>query len=277
MADTPQDFWGGVWGQQPKTPWGGFNAQNIGQYGYGVDLNPLSQQTGIARDDLAQQRDAFLQPLEQQYRTANGGGDATSAALTSSPEFQSFLQGGQVPKNATPAQQWNATPAVPQAGPTAGTGDALMQQLMARAQQGPVTRNDPNIRAQSDAYAANEQRASRNYLGDIAEKAGPYANLQGEQRMAAERVGQRTGAFEAELLGRETDARREEIQQALSMWGGMLSNDQRIALERELAQLSNQARTADRSQQNDQFLRELALRQYDLGNTWDYRWLGLGG
>ena len=277
MADqTPEDYWGGFWGQQqPKTPWGGFNAQNIGQYGYGVDLNPLSQQTGIARDDLAQQRDAFLQPLEQQYRSATGGGDATSANLTGSPEFQSFL-GGQMPKNASPAQQWHATAAVAQ-GPTAGTGDALIQQLMARAQQGPVTRNDPNVRAQSDAYAANEQRASRNYLGDVAEKAGPYANLQGEQRMAAERVGQRTGAFEAELLGRETDARREEIQQALSMWGGMLSNDQRLTLERELAQLSNQARTADRSQQNDQFLRELALREFDLGNQWDFNWMGLGG
>ncbi len=280
MADTPQDYWGGVWGgQQQQPPWGGFNKQNIWDYGYGTDLNPLSQQTGVSRDDLANQRDAFLQPLEADYRnqrTQQGmQTDATSANLFNDPGFKQFGQTGQLPANASTAQQWNATPAP--AGPSGWTGDALMQQLMQRATQGAApSRNDPTIRAQADAYAANEGRASRNYIADLAEKsAGAPVNLQGEQRMAAERLGQRTGAFESELLGRETDARRQEIQQALQMWGSQLNNDQRLQLERELAQLSNTSHTADRSQQNDQFLRELALRESDQNNAWDYRWAGL--
>jgi hypothetical protein len=273
MAETPQDYWGGVWGQgQQQQPWGGFNADNVFS---SWDLNPLSQQTGIGRDDLANQRDAYLQPLMQQYRTGagQGGADAGDQDLYADPNFQSFARTGQLPKNATPAQQWNAAPSSP--GPAGGTGDALMQQLMQRATQGAApSRTDPTIRAQADAYAANEGRSSRNYIADLAEKsAGAPVNLQGEQRMAAERMGQRTGAFEAELLGRETDARRQEISEALQMWGGMFSNEQRMALERELAQLSNTARTQDRSQQNDQFMRELALREFDTNQKWDFNWL----
>jgi hypothetical protein len=278
MAQTPQDFWGGVWGQQPQQQqWGGWNANNVFS---SWDLNPLSQQTGVARDDLANQRDAFLQPIEANYRQAMAGQgqqvDATSQNLFSDPNFQAFAQKGALPANASPAQQWNATPSPAPQGPTGGTGGTLMQLLMQRAGQGQVTASDPNVRAQADAYNANEQRASRNYLADVAEKAGPQANLAGEQRMAAERLGQRTGGFEAELIGREQAARRDEIQQALQMWGGLLSNDQRMALERELATMSNQSHAADRTQANEQFLRELALRESDQNNAWDYRWAGLG-
>lgn len=85
-------------GTAPATtqqPWGGFTLGNIGQYGYGTDLNPLSQQTGIPRDTLAQQRDDFIRPIESSYRTAmNGKADATSANLTNSPQFQQFAQTG---------------------------------------------------------------------------------------------------------------------------------------------------------------------------------------
>lgn len=88
-------------GMQPQAaeqPWAGFTLGNIGQYGYGTDLNPLSQQTGIPRDTLAQQRDAFIQPIESSYRQATGGqADATSGNLIGSPQFQNFAQTGQVP------------------------------------------------------------------------------------------------------------------------------------------------------------------------------------
>jgi len=85
--------------QQAIQPWGGFTMANIGQYGYGTDLNPLSQQTGIPRDTLADQRDAFIRPIESSYRTQmegqGGRADATSANLVGSPGFQQFAQGGQ--------------------------------------------------------------------------------------------------------------------------------------------------------------------------------------
>ena len=60
-----------------------FNANNVFS---SWDLNPLSQQTGIARDDLAQQRDAYLQPLYQQYRSAVGVGGGAGHA-THSPTW----------------------------------------------------------------------------------------------------------------------------------------------------------------------------------------------
>ena len=116
--------------------------------------------------------------------------------------------------------------------------DALYNMLLERAQQGlSVDRNNPVIRQQADAYSANERRASRDYMADLAESSGPYSSLRSEGRLASERVGQRTGAFEAQLMGREIEARRNEIAQALAQMGSLLSDDQRIALQRELGLL----------------------------------------
>jgi len=143
--------------------------------------------------------------------------------------------------------------------------DALYQQLQGRAQQSlAIDRNDPIIRAQADAFAANEQRASRNYLADLAEKAGPLANLQGEQRMAAEHLGQATGGFEAELMGRELQSRRSEIADALNSMRGMLSADQQDNLQRELASLD-----AAIKQQG------LAVNQSQFGSDLGYRYANL--
>jgi hypothetical protein len=173
-------------------------------------------------------------------------------------------------------------------GAPSGVSGELYNLLLQRAKQGAaIDRNDPNVRAQSDAYAANEERARRNYLADLAESSGPLANLRGEERLAAERVGQRTGSFEAQLMGREIDARRQEIMQALSELRGMLSTDQTLALNRELAYLNDaaqrygiatQASTAASNRdlqwqqalmQNDQFTRNLGLQAEDRASYWD--------
>lgn len=145
--------------------------------------------------------------------------------------------------------------------------DELYNTYLQRSKRGlAIDRNDPAVRGQADAYSANEERARRNYLGDLAERLGPGANLRGEQRMAAERVGQRTGAFEAELMGRELTSRRQEIATALQSMQGMLTQEQENALRRELTQYDN----AIRQQQ-------LALqgRQLDMQNSQFYSNLGL--
>ena len=180
------------------------------------------------------------------------------------------------------AQQWTQSSAAapPAQDPRA---EALYQQLLGRSQQGlGITRNDPTIRAQADAYGANEERAKRNYLSDTAEQAGPYANLQGERRMASERQGQRTGSFEAELMGRELTSRRQEIAQALTSMQGMLSADQQAGLMREMAALDAAIKREGlavqkegQSQQQDSFLRELALREWKYGDDSDLSWAGL--
>jgi hypothetical protein len=179
---------------------------------------------------------------------------------------------------ATPTQQWNAQPAAqPQS-------DALYQMLMQRAQQGTaVNRNDPNIRSQVDPVVAQQERASRNYLDDVAERSGPLANLQGERRLVAERGGQAAGAFESEVIGREIAAKRDEIQQALSLYGSMLSADKQLELQNQLAQLNAALQREGyglqregMAQSNDQFLRELALREWIAGDNSAQGWAGFG-
>lgn len=143
----------------------------------------------------------------------------------------------------------------------------LFDQLMVRSQQGlNVDRNDPAVRGQADAYAANEQRSARNYLSDIAEQRGPYAtgNIRNEQRMTNERVGQRTGAFESELMGREISAKRQEIAQALSSMQGLLSTEDQLTLQKEMAQMDDAMRKLQLSQQGSQFGQDLGYRYANL-------------
>jgi hypothetical protein len=111
--------------------------------------------------------------------------------------------------------------------------------LMGRASQSltDIGRNDPIIAAQSNAFSAQQQRAMRDYLMETAERQGPNANMNMERRMAAENVGQATGAFEAQLMGRELEARRREIMQSLELGLGYMSEQDRIALQRELGLL----------------------------------------
>lgn len=159
--------------------------------------------------------------------------------------------GGQPMPQAAPAAAPAAAvaPAAPARDPQ---WDALYGQLMGRAQQGlAVDKNDPAIRAQADAFAAQQERSRRNFLGDIAEKGGPYnaGEMLGQQRMTAERAGQAAGGFEANLVGQEIKARRDEIAQALQSMQGMLTAEQQMSMQKELARLDDATRryTADAS------------------------------
>lgn len=221
-------------------------------------------------------------------------------------------QGGNA--NNTPAQAWNSAPSQypdwyrelmtrqvdqqsQQQAENKSRADALYSTLNQRASQGlNVTADDPIIRGQVDSFRAEQERAKRNYLSDTAEQIGPYANMRGEQRMAAEKVGQATSGFQSELLGREYGARRDEIAQALAAQGSMLSGDQNRNLQQQLAAYDQAIKEANvglgqqqiglgyagldfqkqgLAQNNDQFLRELALRQWDLGDQHDRGWASL--
>lgn len=125
--------------------------------------------------------------------------------------------------------------------------DALMNELLntykTRANQTlALDKNDPAIRQQADAYSAQQERARRNYLADLAERSGPNANLRGETRLTGEQLGQNTGAFEASLIGKEIENRRSEILNALNSMTGMLNTNQQIELQKELAQLDDAAK-----------------------------------
>lgn len=139
---------------------------------------------------------------------------------------------------------------------------------------------DPNIKAQVDPYAATQERARRNYLADLAEKAGPNANLRGEQRVSSEQTAQNIGGFQSQLIQHEIDSRRQEIQNALSGMQGLLTQDEQLELSRELAQLNaatsrygidTNAATAANAQgaQNQQFYDTLGFNTADRANYYD--------
>lgn len=146
--------------------------------------------------------------------------------------------------------------------------DSLYGTLLGRAQQGlDVDPNNPVIRAQTDVFNANQDRARRGYLSDTAERSGPYANLQGERRMTAEKVGQAGGEFQAQLMGRELQSKRDEIAQALSGMQGMLSADQAANLQRQLSLYDNAIKQTGMGNQMALGLGDLGLRsQLGLGD-----------
>lgn len=222
----------------------------------------------------------------------------TRASNTPNQDGGGSSSGGGQASNQAPAQAWNAAPA-PAAAPVQDPrAAALYDELVGRAHQSlAISPDDPTIRGQVDAFRAEQTRGTRNYLSDLAEQGGQYQNMRGEQRMAAEKAGQATSGFQAELLGRELQSRRAEIAQALTQRGQMLSGDQQAALSRELAQLDAEIKRQGMAQQNeqfgrsleqgnsqfgrtlgqgnDQFLRELALRQWQIGDQSAQNWASM--
>lgn len=123
-----------------------------------------------------------------------------------------------------------------------GKWEDLYKELFDRSHQTlKMDRNDPVIRQQADAFSAQQERARRNFLSDLAERGSPYgtgAQL-GQQRMTAEHMGQQLGQFEAELMGRELETRRQEITHALDSRRAMLDENFRLALQKELALIND--------------------------------------
>lgn len=313
-------------------------AKRYGASGESSDIARLNEyEQGIAAGTTTpEQLAAHKKALETQY--AQRGSNVPNQSGGAAPQAPAATV-------QTPAQSWNAAPAAApvdqfpawyrdlmtqqvqqqqaQQAATTQKADALYGQLNDRATQGlQINASDPIIKGQVDAYGAAGERSRRNYLSDVAEQGGPYQNMRGEQRMTAEKLGQGTSAFQAELLGRELGARRDEIANALQTQGAILSADQQRNLTQQLAQMDQaikeagvglqgqglaqqgalgfagldlqrqlgmggldlqrtlglgglglQARGQDLSQ--DQFLRELALRQWDLGDQSDFRWANL--
>jgi hypothetical protein len=168
----------------------------------------------------------------------------------------------------------------------------LIQQLMARAQQSlAVTADDPTIRAQSEPFSAAQDRLARDQIANAAESGGPVQNIDGTTRMANEKAAVNSGQFTSQLLSREIDSRRQEIQAALTGMQGYITDQDRMGLERELGYLNDatqrfgiqtgadtsrynadsSANTARRGQDlsNDQFMADLGLRAEDRGTFWD--------
>lgn len=170
---------------------------------------------------------------------------------TTAPVDQNFAApagagaGGSVPQQAQNASTYSQTPGGAPTGPTSnqGTQDVVRNSWLQQATQGTeVDRNDPNFRQQVDPFAAAQERTRRTSENEAAERLsaqglGSSGQMDNERRLAAEHAGQATGAFESQLVGRELENRRNEIKTALTSMQGMISDDQKMALQKQLADL----------------------------------------
>jgi hypothetical protein len=84
-----------------------------------------------------------------------------------------------------------------------------------------ATAADSMIKDRVDAYRAEQIRAKRDWLADLAEKhAG--ADLRAEDRMVTERIGRRVSTFQARLITEETESRRRHKAALLGVAAGIL-------------------------------------------------------
>lgn len=247
-----------------------------GQAGSGTDSSEMTARGyGSARSETADDKQAGSGSGSGASRTTQGwlgGGGAAGGQGGSNPASSMFPDWYRTMMERQMAQAEEERAA------NKLRSDQLFGDLDARAKQTlnvDFTR-DPAIRAQADAFSANQKRAQRSYLSDTAEAAGPYANLQGERRMANERYGATTGAFESNLIGGEVAARRNEIAQAYQMIAGMLSGDQNRTMQGNLAAMSAGQNEAGLGVQydlglrsNDLGMRNLGLQDWDRQMYWD--------
>ncbi len=157
-------------------------------------------------------------------------------------------------------------------GTTPGQGTDLFNALLKRSQQSlAVDATDPIIRNQADAHGAQLERGRTKYLQEQAERGGNNANISAEQRSSAEQVGQGTADFESALMGQEVTARRQEIQHALDGARGILSDEQQLQLQEELAQLSRAESRyqfdSGMGQRESEFGRSLGQRESEFGRN----------
>lgn len=189
-------------------------------------------------------------PAAQAYLAQSSSG-ATAPSSGSAPG-----QANSVPGQAAAASTYSSTPgaAPTQATANQGTQDVVRNTWLQQASQGTaIDPNDPNIKQQVDPYAAAQTRAQRDADSAAAERLsaqglGTSGAMDQERRYDSEQAGQATGQFQASLVGQELQNRRTEIQNALNGLSGTITNDQKNALEQELADMDNAIKQAGLAQ-----------------------------
>lgn len=138
--------------------------------------------------------------------------------------------------------------------------DALIQQM---SQKEVPDMTNPALRAQVDPYRAAIDRQVRGQIRSDAESsfAGGQSYGEPERLAAAERGGQQAGMLESQLVTREIQNNRDEIQSALRMFGATLSDDQRRALEEKLAMLDAQLKREGMAQTGSLAGQDIGLRR----------------
>lgn len=146
----------------------------------------------------------------------------------------------------------------------------LYNLLMGRANQSlNVDPNDPAIKNAVNMFAAQQTRAMRDNIDALAERSGPNANLNAERRMMSENAGLATGQLASQLVINEITARRQEIMQALQLMGGLLTDTQQLALQRELGLINAQLQQYGLTTANDRFAAQMDFDWAKEDAYWD--------
>lgn len=196
--------------------------------------------------------------ITQRTPESSSGGTPAPAPASSTPDPQTQALIDLLTKQQTGADTQQAA--------DQQKANDLYAQLQGRANQAlTVNPNDPVIAAQTAAYNATQDRSARNYLGNLAEQSGPYANLQGQQRIVAEQTGQNDAAFQAQLLGSQLTSQRQDIADALNGMRGMLSSQQQNDLQAQLGNIDAAIKQQSLAQSQNQFGQSLGYQYANLG------------
>jgi hypothetical protein len=171
-----------------------------------------------------------------------------------------------------PANQALQTPTTvgqtPQQGQQTSVAGAFQQALVNQLAPGAISAQSPEIAPAIAANRASEQRGLERGRAQLAEQAaqqgidpnGFGSQLRGLQAESALRSGQFEGGA-VQQLGRD---RMNQLQSALSLSGSLLGDQDRMALQREMAQLQAQLQREGLGVQSSLGSGDLALRR-DLG------------
>ena len=240
-------------------------------------LGAIKSRGGLNAGNLQYWQDASVGSTAF-FNNPNREGGAPGSTAAPAPGAAAAPVSSAPPPIAPPVIGGSGNGGVPQA-----QSDGLFDFLMGRAKQSTqVDPNDPLIRSQSDNYAANLTRTGRQYLSELAERKGAGGNIGAESRMVAEKNAQAGASHEGELVQHESDARRQEIEQALALGSQFMTAQQQMALQKELATIDANQRTYQTQVQDrqfginsgnqvDQFGRTLAQGDRQFGTTMSAR------
>ncbi len=182
-----------------------------------------------------------------------GGFEAQNPITGNAPQ----MQGGQnvQAQNVTGPGAWqnvNANQLDPKTGQPMSEIDITRRNKlmgMLNAPQGPVTAQDENISSQSNAYSAARTRAADQQRSKLAERAAASGLNSGGAGSGSfdtglngiyEGAGQDIAGNDAALVGKEVDARRAQMMQALQMANSVGAQDEANQIQAALANLDSQ-------------------------------------
>jgi hypothetical protein len=194
------------------------------------------------------------------------------------------------PSIATPTESLGAPPAPPinVADPAAPAANDFLTQVRAAITgrleklSGDPSIKDPALAAQSSAFRQARDRGATQQRAQAAERAAANGTLQGGQSSGsfdttiggiAESAGQDIASNDAQLVWQEVQARRDEVQDLLSM--ALQSGDAESArdLQAELARMDAELRRQQMAQQHRQFITGLGedRRQFNASDAYRNR------